>query len=195
LANLDQIGYLAWIGGLLDFVFSIVKSTANPTLTTFLTKHTRALLLVLLVFFLVESALHLFDWFNAALFGCLSIFLVLFYSALLKMNQSHLVASTATCDSLLLAMIVSFVALFNRLVHFLSGNLALCLSGDLIEGSVVALTVYLIARLSRVGSISAYIHPEKAIEIGSIEDDGVQDAVIDFLFPLDESPAKDDDVI
>jgi hypothetical protein len=180
-----NILYLLWVSGLFSLVFSIVKSTANPDVVGLLSRRWREMALFAFAIFVAESWFRFFALVNSFLFGALSVFLVLFYSALLKTNRSHLVASTGTCDILLICIFVSFLSFSNSFLHVVSKEAKFCLAGDLIERSFVALAVYFISRLGKMNQTSGYVQAEKAMEIGSIEDEGVQDAVIDYLFPTD----------
>jgi hypothetical protein len=121
-----------------------------------------------------------FRAFNFGISGCLFLCLVGFAIILRKMNETHTVASTGTCDSVTCLVVIAAGWLANSSLHF-SRKIGEHLTGNLIERIVAMLNVYFIVRLNTNNHGGVYAFPGH--DVGSIEDDGIQDEVIDLLFP------------
>jgi hypothetical protein len=116
-------------------------------------------------------------------FGALSVLLGGFYFTLMKMNERHIVASTATCDAVFCFAAMALAGAANAAIHVFEYPGGPQFAGDLVERVIVMCGVWLVVILGSAASGGArYAHPGGA-EIGSMDDDGIQDQVIDQLFP------------
>jgi hypothetical protein len=175
--------YFIWPMSTLFFLYAIIKSVLNRQHAAKLERQKRALIALLVVLAAVDGLFGHAHQFNMFFVGALSLFLAGFYVTLVKMNESHIVASTATCDSVCCFATMALAGAANAALQVFAAASGLRFAGDLVERAVVMCGVWLVVILGSAtkGGVG-YTHPG-GVEIGSMDDDGIQDQLIDQLFP------------